>query len=211
MIFSSKFDSFVSWYRHANKISNYTKRIIRLHKLAPKLSLNELRVARLSHFDLSKKKWFLLTPSQKSTRILALEIKRRMKEGKSLTFASKEIGLSKIETLRYLGRAVTKKVGRWFPNTRDRIERAMKIYEKGQIKTIIVTNSDDAEYIGEYYNAVKNYLYTGDVSYLKPFKRRAIYDDKGIKHKLETRPDKIREIEEAKEDSEFFEVYTDDF
>lgn len=181
-----------------------------MHDLSPKSPLSELRKLKVSDVDLSKKSITSLTDSQKYNRRLALEVKRMMKGGKSLTESSGQVGLSKSQTLKYLGRAVKKKSGKWIPNTRDTIQRSMHIYEKGSVRSIVVTNSDDAQYIGEYYNAVRKYLETGDKELLKPFKRRTITDANGNKHKLETNPEKVRDIEDRKEDSEFWEVYSDE-
>lgn len=208
--FSKNYNTYYSWIRKANKTSKYSQRIVRLHKLKPLSTLPELRNLTFVSIDLSRKKWALLTSKQKYTRNLTLEVLRRMRKGESLSSASGNIGLGRSESLTYLGKSLFKKSGKWFPKTRDVIERAMKIYENGEIKTIIVTNSDDASLIGEYYNAVRNYLYTGDSSYLKPFKKKTIIDAYGNKHRLETNPKKVRDIEEAKEDSEFFEVYSDE-
>ena len=154
--------------------------------------------------------WAELLPAQKANRITALEVLRKMRNGYSLTASSKEVGMSVYSSLKFLGRNVLKRGGRWKPTKTDSIQRSMRIYEDGEIKTITVTNSRDAKFIGKYYDAVRKYLETNDASYLKPFKRRIIYDIDGMGHKFETDPNKIREIEERKEDSEFFEIYSDE-
>lgn len=156
---------------------------------------------------LSNVAWAKLSSNQKSDRLLALDILGRMKKGLSLTASSKEVGLSKEVSLKHLGRAVYKKSGRWTVSKSNSIQREMKIYENGRIKSIIVRNSRDASLIGEYFNEVRNFLETGDTSGLKRFSRRAIIDANDRKHTLETRPEKIREIDDSKEDSEFFEIY----
>ena len=158
----------------------------------------------------SKISWSKLTSNQKSDRILALDILRMMKRGFSLTASSKEVGLSKNVSLRHLGRAVFKRSGRWVASKTNSIEREMKIYEIGRIRSIIVKKSKDASLIGEYYNEVRNFLETGDTSGLKRFRGKVIVDANGKKHRLETRPEKLREIEDSKEDSEFFEIYEDE-
>ena len=159
---------------------------------------------------LNRVSWAELLPAQKVNRITALEVLRKMRNGYSLTASAREVGMSVYSSRKFLGRNVLKKGGRWRPTKTDSIQRSMRIYEDGEIRTITITNSRDAEFIGKYYIAVRKYLETGDVSYLKPFKRRKIYDINGVGHKLETDPNKIREIEERKEDSEFFEIYSDE-
>lgn len=130
-----------------------------------------------------------------------------MRSGKSLTYSSKEFGLDKKTVKQHIKSAIRKKRERWVAKRTDRIERCLIINEKGQSIEIIVTNSKDASLIGEYHNAVKKFLETGDKSLLEKFKRRVIKDSKGKKHKLETNPDKLYEISEAREDEEFFEIY----
>ena len=208
--FSSKYPTFSSWLHSKRRVSSYSERIIKLHKIFPHESLLSLVKTSIRILDLSKKAWKSLLPEERSNRILALEVLRRMKKGESLTKASKEVGLSKYELLSYLRSALTNYSGRWYPKKIDYIEREMQIYEKGEVRTIIVTNSRDASIIGEYFATVKKYLESGDPSVLKKFKKVVIIDAYGKKHRLETRPDKIRDIEEAKEDSEFFEVYSDE-
>jgi len=208
--FSSKYPAFSSWLHSKRRISSYSERVIKLHKIFPNEPLVSLIKTSIKILDLSRRPWAILLPEEKSNRILVLEVLRRMKKGESLTSASKHVGLTKYDLLTYIRNALTKSSGRWYPKQIDHIERAMQIYEKGEIKTIIVTNSRDASIIGEYFATVKKYLESGDPSVLKKFKKVVIIDAYGKKHRLETRPDKIRDIEEAKEDSEFFEVYSDE-
>jgi hypothetical protein len=208
--FSARHKSFNHWKAHVKNNSRYYKRITRLHDYFPKESLKVLREKRLSDLDLSKKRWNLLTAKQKHKRILALEILRQMRKGESLSSACEEIGLAQSETLIYLGKVIRKRSGRWIANKTDSIQRALQIYEKGRIITIVVNKSKYASLIGSYYNAVKNYLLTGDSSYLTPFKDKIIIDIYRKRHRLETNPDNVRDIEESKEDSEVYEVYSDE-
>ena len=159
--------------------------------------------------SLSRIKWANLTSTQKSQRKLSLEVLRLMRKGNSFSSATKEIGLSPYLSKKNLGRYLKKGVGRYFSAKLDSIQRAMQIYENGKIKSIIVRNSKDASKIGEYFNEVRKTL-RGDSSGLKRFKKIVIKDSERKKHKLETKPEKIFDIEETKEDSEFFEVYDDE-
>jgi len=206
----SRNKSFNYWKKQVNKKSKYYKKIVRLHDFFPKESLKVLREKRLNDLDLSKKRWTSLTPKQKHNRILALEILRRMRKGESLSFACEQTGFNESEAHIYLGKAIRKKSGRWIANKTDSIQRAIQIYEKGEIRTIIINKSKYASLIGSYYNAVKNYLLTGDSSYLVPFKTKVIIDIYGKKHRLEFNPEAVRDIEESKEDAEVYEVYSDE-
>lgn len=208
--FSRKSKSFNKWKKHVKKGSSYYRKIKRLHDLFPRETLKELRERRLNDLDLSKKRWVKLTAKQKHRRVLALEILRLMRKGESFSNSCEQVGLSQPEALIYLGKAVRKKSSRWIANKKDKIQRAIQIYEHGEIVTIIINNSSYASLIGSYYNAVKNYLLTGDSSYLAPFKGETIIDIYRKKHKLEIIPESVRDIEESKEDSEVYEVYSDE-
>jgi hypothetical protein len=154
--------------------------------------------------------WFRLSPLEKVNRILSLEVLRKMRVGSSLTSSSKDVGLSIYSSRRFLGNNLLKIKGRWKPTKTDSIQRSMRIYTRGKIKIIIVDKSKYANIIGEYFNGVRNYLESGSSDYLKPFKKKPVYDYKKIKYPLETNPQKVRDIEERKEDSEFFEIYSDE-
>lgn len=157
--------------------------------------------------SLSRIAWIKLSGTQKYQRKLSLEVLRLMRRGKSLTSATKDTGFSKFLSQKHLGRYIRKKSGRYLPTITDSIQRSMQIYENGRINSIIVTNSRDASTIGEYFANVRKALETGDDSYLKKFKKKTITDANGKKHKLKTNLEKIYDIEEGKENSEFFEVY----
>lgn len=157
--------------------------------------------------NLSKAKWAKLKPKDRWLRIRSLKVLGKMRDNVSLTKASKEVGLD-FETIKqHLGRALFKRRKRWQVIKTDKIERQMQFYERGKIKSIVVTNSKDASIIGQYFNDVKKSLDTGNGETLEKYKKLELKDSKGKKHRLETRLDKIYEIEEAKEESEFREIY----
>lgn len=174
---------------------------------APRNSRRKFSLRNKNVSDLSKTKWVKLKPKYRMHRVQSLKILDLMRDKKSLTKSSKEVGLN-LETIRqHLGHAIFKKRGRWDAKKFDKIERQMQFYERGKIKAITVTNSKDASIIGQYFNDVKKALETGNEETLKRYKKLVLKDSKGKKHRLETRLNKIYEIEEAKEDSEFFEIY----
>jgi hypothetical protein len=148
-----------------------------------------------------------LKPKDRSIRILALKVLDLMRDKISLTRASREVGLDVQTVKQHIRSAIYKRKGRWKAKRFDRIQREMNIYEKGRIKSIVVTNSKDASLIGRYYNDVKKALETGNEKILRKYKRRIVKDAKGKKRRLETRLEKIFEIEEAKEEPEFWEIY----
>lgn len=159
--------------------------------------------------DASKIEWSRLSNDQKHFRTLSLKVLANMRDGKSLMKSSREFGIDPRTVKGHIKSGIRKSRSRWRPRKMDRIERALVINENGRSKTIIVSDSTQATIIGQYHNAVKTFLETGDISLLKPFKKIIITDSKGRKHRLETRPNKLFEIHEAREDSEFFEIYGD--
>ncbi len=156
---------------------------------------------------LSRVKWNNLTSDQKDERKKALQVLSAMREGKFLTKSSKEMGITSNKVKRHLGRVIRKKGRIWVSSKKDCIERSMTIYEKGMRKTIVLVSSIDASLIGTYLNAVKKFLATGDKQVLKPFRKKQVKDSKGKNHILETRPEKLFEIDERQEDLEFYEIY----
>lgn len=157
--------------------------------------------------NLCKIKWAKLKPQEKMLRVQSLKVLGLMRDKVSLTKASKEVGLD-VETIKqHLGRTLFKRKGKWQASKTDSIERKMQIYKRGKIRSITVTNSKDASIIGQYFNDVKKALETGDGEILEKYKKCELKDSKGKKHRLETRLEKIYEIEETKEESEFYEIY----
>jgi len=204
--FSKIFKTYRTW-RYRRKITRYANRIIKLHSLSPESTLKKLSKLRIRDIDKSGIKWIKLKPKERHIRILSLKVLNEIRDRRSLTKVCKEFGIFPRTVRTHLGTSIYKKKGRWIAKKFDRIQRQLNIYERGRIKSIIVTNSKDASLIGKYYNDVKKALETGNESILKKYKRRYIRDTKGKRHKLETRLEKIREIEEAKEDPEFYQIY----
>lgn len=208
MRFSPRYKTYRSWLRAKSRNSSYAKSIINRHRISPHSNLNQLRVNHISSQALSS--WSSLSSSQKAGRKLSLEVLRSMRKGNSLNLASHNVGLSIKHIKQYLGKTIYKSKGRWIARKFDIIERSMRIYSQGRIKTVLVRNSSDAKLIGQYYSAVRKYLQTGDQTILHKYKDVQIEDANGISHSLETNPEKIKGIEDGKEDPEFFEVYSDD-
>lgn len=97
------------------------------------------------------------------------------------------------------GKSVAKK---W-----DRIPRVMRINTDGKEKSIEIKDSRTASVVGKYFNAVKQFLNTGDKTKLQKFRNKKVKDSKGKLHRLEADPQKIIRINERIEEIEFFEVY----
>jgi hypothetical protein len=130
-----------------------------------------------------------------------------MREGKPLYTASRLRGIDARTVKAHLGRYIRKRHKRWHARRADRIERGLIVYERGNIVSIVVNDSETASIIGQYLNDVKKVLAAGDVSILKPYKKLIIRDAKRKKHKLETRLNRLKLIELKREEIEFTDVY----
>lgn len=153
--------------------------------------------------------WDTLTPREKALLVKVLEVKRLMIQDSSLNYASRSVGVDSRTVKVWLGKYLIKKNGRWKAEIRDRIPRGLVIYEKGTRKRIIVNDSDVAAVVGKYFNDIKRVLESGDVSFLDKYKKLAITDAEGKRHKLECQLDKLKQIEFSREDLEFSDVYAD--
>ena len=129
--------------------------------------------------------------------LLALGLMRR--DGLSLAAATREAG-TQPETARRFIRAVLIRVrGRWEAKPADRLQRRMLFYDTKGTKFVTIRSSAAASHIGEYHNAMKEFLETGNRSKLKPFAGRSIVDARGQRHRFVTGPKVIRRLARAGE------------
>jgi hypothetical protein len=156
---------------------------------------------------LPRRSWDLLSPALQQTRKRALDTLSMIRHGSTLSAAAKEIGVHPRTVTRHLGSVLAKRGGKYRAKSTDKISRSMVIYTQGRQLSITFADFKTASTIGQYLNAVRQYLNTGDKSTLKPFENVEVVDGRGIKHKLETDIRKIKAIESAKEEPEFFEIY----
>ena len=208
--FSSRFKSFNAWKKAMPRTSVYAKTIVKRHKSNTKATLSELRNFRVVSLD--KIGWDSLDSESKVHRLMALEVKRKMLEGKSLKFSIENISKDNFKRdfgiiKRHLGKSLFKRKNRWKVKVFDTIQRGMHHYENGRIISVVVKNSRDASLIGQHQSAIKEALLSGDDSALKKFKKLTFKDVKGKKHRFETDLSKLFEIEERKETPEEYEIY----
>lgn len=210
MKFSKRYKDFDLWLSTMDKRTNYTQRISRLHNLYPKAPLDQLRGhARImtAPKPLYTRSWSTLTPKERLIRERALEVlSDARKSDKSLHRLSREHKVSSL-AVRKATRGFRKVKGRWKANRNDHISRIMAINEDGREVFIEVASSRQASIIGKYQAAVKKYLNTGNVDALAKFKGKKVRDAKGIFHILETDPNVIRDINERREEPEFYDIY----
>lgn len=212
--FSPKYKSFEDWLSNFNGSETYRNRIIRLHSKYPDASLSQLRghategkklVSELSPEPVYKRSWSEITKRELRIREKSLEVLRKVRNGKSLAEASRELHATPETVIKNTG-AFKKVKGKWIAKSQDRISRIMSIYENGKQSWIEVRDSRTASRIGKYNSAVNEFLRTGDVRKLRPF-NRPFKDANGKKHYFETDPDKLYEIAEKQEEPEFWEIY----
>jgi|SRR5579875_3002100 len=214
MTFSPKYNSFEDWLSGFKGSDNYKNRIIRLHSKYPNASLSQLRghapkykklVSELKPKPIYERSWSEITIQERQIREKSLDVLRKVRNGKSLTEASKELHTTPETVIKNAG-AFRKVKGKWIAKSQDRISRIMSIYENGKQSWIEIRDSRTASKIGKYNSAVNEFLRTGDANVLKPFKR-PFKDANGKKHYFETDPDKLYEISEQQEEPEFWEIY----
>ncbi|QQR92686.1 MAG: hypothetical protein IPJ89_00365 [Candidatus Iainarchaeum archaeon] len=203
--FSKHYKTFSDW-KKGRKLTKYSKKIIENRAIFPKSTLKRLRTG-ISNF--STKKWNVLNSTQKVHRTNALNTLSEIRKGNSLLKTLKKYGYSLERIKEHLGKTIHFQNNKWISRSRDSIERSMVIYENGKRKAILVNDSKTASRIGEYYNSVKKFLQTGNEKELHKINTKII-DSNGNTHYLETNPKKILEIEEAKEEPEFTEIYSEE-
>jgi len=214
MEFSPKYNIFEHWPNNFKGSKSYKNRIIRLHSKYPNASLSQLRghpkagervVSQLKEKPVYKKSWSELTRRERILREKSLDVLRKVRNGQSLSRASKELHI-RPETVIKITNAFRKSKGKWIARSQDRISRIMSIYENGQQKWIEIRDSRIASGIGKYNSAVNQFLRTGNEDVLKQF-IKPFKDSKGNLHYFETDPDKLNEIAESLEEPEFYEIY----
>jgi hypothetical protein len=214
MSFSPRYKSYEEWLEHFRGSEAYKQRIIRLHSKYPNASLSQLRGhpkvrEKPLHFrkkePIYRRSWTSITDKQAKHRKKALEVLREVRNGRSLSKASKELHI-KPETVIKHTNAFKKVKGRWIAKSQDRISRIMSIYVNGQEEWIEVRDSRIASKIGKYNSAVKEFLISGNEAVLEPFKK-PFKDGNGKLHYFETDPNKLYEIAVSREEPEFYEIY----
>jgi len=212
--FSIDYKTFEDWSSSFKGSESYKNRIIRLHSKYPNASLSQLRghpkarervVSQLKEKPAYKRSWSELTRRELILREKSLDVLRKVRNGQSLSKASKELHI-KPETVLKHTNAFIKSKRKWIAKSQDRISRTMSIYENGQQKWIEIKDSHIASRIGKYNSAVNEFLRIGNEDILKQF-IKPFTDSKGNLHFFETDPDKLNEIAESQEEPEFYEIY----
>lgn len=216
MRFSKRYRNFEDWLFTHDRHTSYIKRVVRLHSLYPKATLDQLRGhVKIATKKLSKSKpklvstrpWNTLSPKEQLARERALEVLSQARRSRlSLSKLGKEHGIS-VKSVLKATRGFKKVKGRWKAKKIDHISRIIAINENGKELFIEVTDSRYATLIGKYHSSVKEYLNTGNTDVLVDFEDKRVKDSSGKWHTLETNPSVIREINARREEPEFYDIY----
>jgi hypothetical protein len=131
-------------------------------------------------------------------RALAV-VARMRRESLSLTAAAKAEQTHARTVRRYAATALERagRRGVFRAKRSDRIARRMNFpTPRGQIE-IIVRSSRTASAIGEYLNAVRKYLNTGNTSALARFRNKSFRSADGVKHEFTTDPASLNRLADA--------------
>ena len=214
MTFSPEYKAFQDWVSSFKGSDSYRNRITRLHAKYPNASLSQLRghpkskervVSAIRPEPIYKRPWKSISKEDLNQREKSLEVLRKVRNGESLSSASRELHTSPETVIRNTN-AFKKIRWKWIAKSQDRISRVMGIYENGKQSWVEVRDSRIASRIGKYNSAVREFLRSGDVDVLKSY-RKPFKDTNGKLHYFETDPDKLYEIAESQEEPEFWEIY----
>jgi len=216
MRFSKRFKSFEDWLSTQDRDTSYVERIIRLHSLYPKASLDQLRghaksktklLSKSKPMPMYARSWNTLSPKEQSVRERALEVLGlARRSSRSLTKLCREHGIS-VKAVLGATNGFKKVNGRWRAKKMDHISRRMAINENGREIFIEISDSRYATTIGKYQSAIKEYLNTGNIGVLRKFKGKKVKDSQGKWHTLDTNPSAILEINARREEPEYYDIY----
>lgn len=119
--------------------------------------------------------------AQERWTLVAHVISKMRKEKTSLPKASREFHIDP-RTVARLGKPALrkKKNGQYAAKASDRLLRVLVIPTAKGLQEVAVTNSRDASILGKYWDAVQDYLQTGDSSALRQLEGIRIKDANGL-------------------------------
>jgi hypothetical protein len=132
-----------------------------------------------------------------------------MRDGRlRLSIAAKKLKKSPRSVLKHAGVALRKRKRDYVVKPSDAIPRSMKIVSGGE-EIVVVVDSQTATIIGQYHNAKKRFLAEGDETLLAEFEGVVVTDIDGNEYALDTDVQNLLAIEEAREEAEFYEIYSE--
>ena len=158
----------------------------------------------------SRRSWQSLTKKQQSSRVKSLSVLKEVRHSQGLRALS-HIAIDKhvsVKTVRkHLGKTIYKSKGKWFAKPRDRIERALNIFENGKQMTVYVKDSKTASQIGRYASQVSKSLSKGNKRLHIPKSQLKFKDSNGKIHYLDSSLSDIKGIEESRPKKSYFDLY----
>lgn len=112
--------------------------------------------------------------------------------GLSLSQAARQFGLSAKTVLRLAPSAFRKSGNQYKVKSSDRLLRVMQIPSKRGLRELVLKDSREASFVGEYWSAIEKFLVHGDSSALGKLRRRAVKDATGKRVRLLFNLDEIK-------------------
>jgi hypothetical protein len=141
----------------------------------------------------------------RSTALIEIAV-REMNQGLSLSAAARSVRLPSTELKRVLKKLglLKRKRKRWVFN--DDRPRRVPVVTEGRTRNVIVRGYEQARFLGEYHHAVREFLRTNNLKFLKPFENRTVQAMNGRESVLETDPNALYRIA-AMDSPQFHEIY----
>ncbi len=131
---------------------------------------------------------------------------RLARQGESLTAAARKAGTTVPTIKRHFGRYLSRSSnGRLVPSRADRTAVDMRVVTTTGVRVVTTRGSGARSLVGRHFNAVTDFLRTGDTSLLDPFRAKQVGGQT-----LETDPDVIVEWWRQQQ-MDFLDIYRPDF
>jgi hypothetical protein len=113
----------------------------------------------------------------------ALEVLRQVRKGRSLYQASREEHIAPDTVLRKVGTALVQgRDGRYHATANDHLYRRMNFLDEHGLVAVEVANAHEASKLAAYWEAVQEYLQTGEARPLRHYERiRLLLRDKSVR------------------------------
>jgi len=135
------------------------------------------------------------TPRGKAALANAAHVVARMREGLSLNRAAAEYGIDPRTVLRLAGPALRKRSsGTYAAKSSDKLLRLLVVPTPRGLAEIAVRDSRSARRIGQYWDAIRLALETGDYSKLRGFRGETVATVDGARLALMTDPDELERL-----------------
>jgi len=129
--------------------------------------------------------------------LYAVSLSRR--QGLPPKVAARQAGTTEAAVLRCAGSAFTRRHGALVAKRRDTLERELLLYRETGSYHVTVRSSTTASRIGDYHNAVRHFVQTGDAAKLRAFDGKFIIDAHGNRHGFLADPKAILKLARAKQ------------